>query len=118
VTPLQVARAAYLWQLRLHSMQPASDGRLGGVEVAFQWLLELETGGLNADLLRTRAGYIAELYAAHLGADAEIADLAALHHDLLSGALDQAAGAASSIPLPQSAAPPSRAATGLRLDLP
>jgi len=89
VTPLHAARAAYLWCLQAEC--DAASGGLADLQVAFQWLLQIEAGEVTADLLRARTCYVAELHAAQLGPDGEIADLAALHQDLITEALDRAA---------------------------
>ena len=89
VTPLQAARAAYLW--RLHADRGELENRLADLEVVFRWLLQVQAGEQTADLLRARATYVAELAGAGLRFDAEIADLAAVHQELISAELHQAA---------------------------
>ncbi|MGI8492744.1 MAG: hypothetical protein ACR2NJ_08310 [Acidimicrobiales bacterium] len=87
---LRAARAAYLW--RLQSEWDVADSGLADLQVAFRWLLQLQAGEVTAELLRARTCYVAELHAARLGPDDEIADLAAVHQDLITEALVQAAG--------------------------
>jgi len=89
LTSLQVARAAYVWQLQRE--RHAVGDRLADLHVAFQWLLQLQVGEASTDLLRARTAYVAELHAARLERDAEIADLAAVHQDLISAELVYAA---------------------------
>lgn len=93
LTSLHAARAAYLW--RLQADRDPETGAPSDLRAAFRWLLQLQAGEETVDLLRARAAYVAELHAAHLGPDSEIAELAKLHQDLISHALDQAAGRAS-----------------------
>ena len=99
VTRLQAARAAYLW--RLQAERDPATGGLADLKVAFLWLLQLQTGEVSPDLLRARTCYVAELHAAQLGPDGEIAHLAALHQDLITEALDQAAAGACRTPEPR-----------------
>jgi hypothetical protein len=89
VTALGAARAVYLWHLQ--SEREEIDGRLADLDLAFRLLLQLQTGGQTATLLRARAAYVAELVGADLDLEAQIADLATIHQHLISAALDQAA---------------------------
>jgi hypothetical protein len=87
VTPLEVERAAYVW--RLQCDQPTLDDRLADLQVAFRWLLQIHAGSATPNLVRARAPYVRELHAEKRDLDAEIAELAQLHHDLIAAELDR-----------------------------
>ena len=87
LTPLEVARANYVW--RLQCEHDTLDKRLADLRGIFQWLLQIHAGDTTTSLLRARAGYVAEIYAAKHDLDAEIAELAKLHHDLIAAELDR-----------------------------
>jgi hypothetical protein len=87
LTSLEVERAAYVWQLQCkhHTLVD----QLAGLWVVFQWLLQIHAGDTTTNLVRARAGYVAALYAEKHDLDAEIAELAKLHHDLITAELDR-----------------------------
>ena len=88
LTSLQVQRAASMW--RLQCEQQTLDDQLTDLQVVFRWLLQIHAGDLTTDLLRARAAYVAEMHAASKDLDAEIAELAKLHQDLITAELDRA----------------------------
>ena len=86
LTALEEERAAYMWQLQCEHV--TLDTRLADLQVIFQWLLQIHAGDTTTNLVRARAGYVAELYAEKHDLDAEIAELAKLHHDMIAAELD------------------------------
>lgn len=85
---LRAACASYLW--RLQAERAALVDRLADLDVAFRWLLQVQDGEETAALLHARAGYVAALHAAHPDLAEAIDDLAGLHQDLITAALDEA----------------------------
>src|SRR5438105_7280994 len=85
LTPLEIERAAYVW--RLQCDWPTLDDRLADLRVALRWLLQFHAGGTTTNLARARAAYVGELHAEKHDLDAEIAELAKLHHDLIAAEL-------------------------------
>ena len=67
----------------------------------FPVLLQIYAGDTTTNLLRARAGYVAELYSEKPDLDAEIAELAKLHHDLITAELDRN----STVSVPTAASP-------------
>jgi hypothetical protein len=87
LTSLEIERAAYVWQLQCEHLR--IDKRLADLRVILEWLLQIHAGDTTTNLLRARAGYVAELYSEKPDLDAEIAELAKLHHDLITAELDR-----------------------------
>jgi hypothetical protein len=107
LTALDVARAAYIWQLQ--GGRYALSDQLAELEVAFRWLLRLQTDEVTTELLRARTAYVAELHAGQPDLDGAIANLAMLHQNLISAELDRAAALSTPPRRPGSPAPRPRA---------
>jgi hypothetical protein len=77
LTPLDTARAAYVWRLRLAC--PDLDQRLGDVHGLVEALLDVSTGAdAGVDLLEARARYARCVRAALPSIDDQLAELAEL----------------------------------------